>query len=659
MVGRIHPEAERLHFDENPDHRDVVRSFLTAFDVTRAFWKKRGNDRLACFFMKPEPFIAELVGFEREILLSYAPFQELQARAVALHDEVLNVDRARLDPMGSVLVSDDQETKRRLADIVSTEPERPPIIGISRTELAAIRSADDLRGLLFANLYQRDLFAFESALRTDTTFFGREDIVAVLVDRFRSGQNSGLFGLRRIGKTSVLYAVRRRLSSGELAGSAYLDVSSPAVYQSRWWELLQILVRAFADPLDLQRADRSRLRALSVQYSEHDAAAHFKADIFRLAEQYPGSRLLLQLDEVEHITFDISPAAHWANDYLPFWQTLRSVHQDSQGRFGFLTVGVNPHILETDRVGRFDNPLFSTTKPFYLGPFDQPALREMVRNIGKYMGLRVEEGVYTRLLEEYGGHPFLVRQACSHLARRVPVRPGQITAALYEKERSHIAVALEKNVKQILNVLAIWYPDEFEMIRLLARGDRSTFLTYAIESAAFTEHVEGYGLVRDARGEPKIRVGLVREYLSRIEAPRAMPEADSADRDAVLAEISRRRNAIEGAFRRVLRDGMLFAHGKKAADAAYSALNADRRAVLSQVSYEAMWEELYFDELIAILKKQFDHFSKYFAIDQPKMMSWLDQINRCRADAHARTLGNDDLAFLRVCLKRMEEALSL
>ena len=48
--------------------------------------------------MKPEPFIAQLIGLERELLLVYAPFAEFQARTLKLHDDILQSDRTRLDP---------------------------------------------------------------------------------------------------------------------------------------------------------------------------------------------------------------------------------------------------------------------------------------------------------------------------------------------------------------------------------------------------------------------------------------------------------------------------------------------------------------------------------------------------------------------------------
>jgi hypothetical protein len=655
-MGRIHHDAETAHFSRYPEHRDIVRPFLNGFDVTRAFWFSRGNDRIACFYLKPETFIAELVGIEREILLAYAPYPTLQARTLKLHDEVAASDKVRLDPMGSVLVTDDPDTTATVRSFVEADHERPPIVSLSRSKLGTIGSVNELRGVLFEQLFQRDLFALESPLRSDAMFFGRDEVVSQLLDRYRSGQNSGLFGLRRIGKTSVLYALRRRVASGSLGGTVYMDLSNPSTYQSRWFELLQALVRALAEPLALERGARSKIRALTLTYGERDAATHFKADIQRLFGHFAGNRVLVLLDEVEHITFDISPSAHWANDFLPLWQTMRSVHQDTQGQFGFIVVGVNPHILEADRVGAFDNPIFATTKSFYLGPFDQAAVAAMVKRVARYMGLHFDESLYERLMADFGGHPFLVRKACSHLAHFATTRPASITPELYAQERQSMAVALEPNVKQILNVLAIWYPEEYELIRLLALDEEGTFAEFARASATFTEHVEGYGLVTAARDKPRIRVGLVKEFLARVPQAAAVKDAPPTDWESIVTEVSRRRNAIEGALRRVLRDGLRFSLGRKAADGALSALASERRSVLVQYGYQELWEELFFSELSNILDKHWEAFAKFFAIDKAEVLRWLDHINRCRADAHARRLNDDDLAYLRVCFRRLESA---
>lgn len=658
-MGRIHPAAEQAYFDNYSRDRDVVRPLLSCFDVTHALRRRRGNDEVAAFILRPERFMAELLGLEREFLVVYSPFSDFQARTISLHDEIAAENQVRLDPLGSMIIGDADSTYDAVQEYLIRDPERPPIVAISKAQLLTLRDADAIRKVFVQQLFRRDLFAIESPIRSDTLFFGRLAIVSELVDRFRAGQNSGLFGLRRIGKTSVLYALGRRCQSGELGGFAYMDASNPAIYRGRWWQFLQETIRHFALPLSLERGDRSKVRALNITYSENDAAGHFKADVLRLLRYFPKQTLLLAIDEVETVTFDISPAAHWQDDYLPLWQALRSVHQETSGRLCFVLAGVNPHIVEAERVGKFDNPLFSTVRGYYLPPFDGATVRDMVRRLSRYMGIRCEDSFYGLLTEEYGGHPFLVRQACSQLARTLTERPAQLTSAAFQANRANIGRALDRNIRQILNVLAIWYPNEYELIRGLAKGDTKTFREFAELSAEFTEHMEGYGLVVNARTEPKITMVLVREYLYREQMGVELGEPQAEEGEVLLAEISRRRNRIEKALRAVLCDGLRFARGDKAAECALSCLVANRRAIVARFSYEQLWNELYFNELGQILDKHWDAFQNWFAEEKAKILQWLEQINRSRADAHARSLSKDDLAYLRVCFRRLEEKLRL
>ena len=655
-MARIHPGVENAYFDKYPAERDLIRPLLQAFDVTWASRWRRGNAEIAAYFLKPERFISELLGTDREILFVYAPFPTLQARTILLHDAVAAQHSTRLDPMGSILVAPPPDTKRFVQEYLATEPERSPIVALSMDELAALADINALRAALIGQLFQRDLFAIESPLKSDALFFGRASVVAELLDRFRAGQSSGLFGLRRIGKTSVLFALGRRSVEGGLGGFAYVDTSNPGLHKSRWWGVLHQLVQAIAKPFELKRGERSHIRALTIEYDEASAARHFKSDLDELMKRMPEQRLLLALDEIEHLTFDISPASHWADDSLPLWQTLRSVHQDTAGAFCFVVTGVNPHLLETERIGRFENPLFSTIRAYYLRPFDRESVRAMVRRLARYMGLRCDETLYEALAEEYGGHPFLVRQACSHLARQVAERPGELSRALLDGTRSAINRGLEKNVRQILNVLAIWYPDEYDMIRVLAAGDAETFRSYAEASTEFTEHMEGYGLVENPTEEPRITMGLVEQVLKR---KQPVGPSGGKDPEAVLAEITTRRSKIEKKLRSILRDGLRFAKGNKAAAAVLLVLSEDRKAQVARHSYDQVWGYLYFDELRSIVEKHWDAFQNWFAAKKADVLQQMDHINRSRADAHAKELDDDDLAYLRVCFRRMEERLGL
>jgi len=659
-VGSIQSLPERDYFSSHPSERNLVKPFLSCFDVTKSLRFSNAGGEIAVYFLKPEGFIAELVGLERELLMVYAPFSDFQARTVQLHDEILNRYRGRLDPLGSIIVTDAQDTSSRLEEFLLKEPERAPIIPLSSDDARRLTDANSIRALFIEHFFRRDLFALESALRTDTLFFDRGQLITELVDRFRSGQNSGLFGLRRIGKTSVLYAVGRRIEDGKLGGVAYLDVSGHDMYGARWWELLQMLVVSFTEPLNLQRADRSKIRALNITYQESDAAKHFRADIDRMRIHFPGARLLLCLDEIEYLTFDISPASHWRDDFLPLWQTLRSVHQGFRGDLCYIVAGVNPHILEAARIGNFDNPLFATVKSYFVKPFELTTVREMVRRIARWMGLRCDEALYSRLTAEYGGHPFLIRQACSHLAKLVKSRPGRLPIELFERERPHIALALEKNIKQILNVLRIWYPNEFELFKDLARGNEAEFREFARLSSEFTEHMTGYGLVDDPRSDhPTITIELVKNYLAREDSSAISPPMTTRDNEEILAEISRRRNAVEPALRNTLRDGLRFAAGRKAGDLALQSLSPKRRVVLSEHSYEDLWNHLFFSEYGNVIDSNWQAFENFFSEDKRTVLQWLNHINRCRADAHARSLGEEDLAYLWVCFRRLDDSLGI
>ena len=76
--------------------------------------------------------------------------------------------------------------------------------------------------------------------------------------------------------------------------------------------------------------------------------------------------------------------------------------------------------------------------------------------------------------------------------------------------------------------------------------------------------------------------------------------------------------------------------------------------------YAERWDALYFGELSAVVRREWPKLCQQFRPhEKDKVLMWLDHINRYRPDAHARPVGEDDLALLRVAFKRMEESLRL
>lgn len=104
--------------------------------------------------------------------------------------------------------------------------------------------------------------------------------------------------------------------------------------------------------------------------------------------------------------------------------------------------------------------------------------------------------MYSRLADDFGGHPYLIRQACSRLLKPLADRPAHVSLLDYENERPRIYNTLESNVQHVLSILEDFYPDEYETVRRLALGDRAAFRAAVRESESFANHVEGYGLAR-------------------------------------------------------------------------------------------------------------------------------------------------------------------
>ena len=65
--------------------------------------------------------------------------------------------------------------------------------------------------------FENNMLGEERAIEEDTLLFGdRGKIADSIVDRCKEGSHSGIFGLRRSGKSSVLKAVLRRLEFNDI-----------------------------------------------------------------------------------------------------------------------------------------------------------------------------------------------------------------------------------------------------------------------------------------------------------------------------------------------------------------------------------------------------------------------------------------------------------
>jgi hypothetical protein len=473
----IKPDADLVYFSKRSEEQKYARLLQEGFDVN--FGNTYGQ--LSFWLADPHPHIQERFGLHQEVLVIYSQHPTTDARVMtAIENITRHPDfKHRVDKVLFLLIHSGDRT---MADeLVRTDRDRI-IVPIHIDELSdPHRGNFFLRSLLSKYVGAIDLFGMSSPIKSDNYFFGRNDLVQSLVDRaVERRESSGLFGLRKTGKTSVLFAVQRRLADRPVLVE-YFDCQNPGIHAARWWQVLDNLAVRCSETL---KRDFKRDGHVQGNYSQSDAGTRFSSDMKSLLKHGNLKHIMIMIDEVEFITPRISGVlgTHWDQDFIPYWQTIRATHQETGGGVSFIVAGVNPASVERSHFEGIPNPIFQLAMPHYLEPLSVATIREMVRSIGRYAGLSFEEASYTYLRETYGGHPYLIRLACSEVWKAAEKgdtdRRTSILVNDFNKKAKDIRVRLNNPIKDILLSLVWWYPEEYDLLQILATGDEAFILEY-------------------------------------------------------------------------------------------------------------------------------------------------------------------------------------
>jgi hypothetical protein len=502
----IKPEVRDFHLNQYPQEEELLAPFLAAFDVTWARRRRAQNTDVSVYFLKPHDHIRESFGFEQELLLAYSPYPTLEPRSIQAAEQVLNEDpaRGRVERLTYLLVSAMPRARQWVQNYVASNQETRLIAAFSVTDLRANTSNPwYVRNELAQQFFGRDLFDFRLPLEHDLYFFGRDAEVLTYRDAIRRGENRGLFGLRKTGKTSLLYKVERVVTAEDDTKVVYVDCKSPAVRTLRWYELLMYLSRKIEGS--------SAISTAGVSMAE--AAERFNRSVRRHTST---NRLVLVFDEIEYVSPLARLDPHWKQDFVSFWQTIWSCQSRYRGLSAILA-GVNPTVTEESTYDGIQNPLFGIVSPQYLQGFALEDTRRMVRTLGKRMGLSFEAAAVEYLQDRYGGHPLLTRIACSYLnsslVKSGTARPVSVTASGFAVDESVRDSDLAFYCEHVVSELREFYPDEYAMLELLACKQIGDFVELS-RDGSWVKHLRDYGLLRERHGVPSISIPVVERYVA-------------------------------------------------------------------------------------------------------------------------------------------------
>ena len=222
---------------------------------------------------------------------------------------------------------------------------------------------------------------------------------------------------------------------------------------------------------------------------------------------------------------------------MPFWQTLWSAQSEARN-ISFIIAGVNPTVVEIDLFSGVQNPMFGIFSNTYLRGFHVEDLRNMIKIFGRRMGLNFNEESIKYMFERYGGHPLLSRMACSFVhveeAQRNTRRPIEISKEYLREQEKECDNEILYYCRHIVSELKEFYPDEYEMLELLASGNVADFQELSATDE-WIRHLRAYGLLEIPEiGRPIFAIPAVGEFIAR---ERRRRRRQPLFRDIVLKDV--------------------------------------------------------------------------------------------------------------------------
>lgn len=453
--------------------------------------------------------VAEMFDAHLEIQLVYAEYAEVEPRLLELVQRRISTN-ARVDHGLFMIASLDADVERLLRR--------------RRGEFAAIDlhlsnlgpDAPDVRHRMSAVLTAVDHYDMTTPVHDPGGFFGRTAEFQQIVSAIERGQSVGVFGLRKTGKTSLLNYVagrrrdaRRTVVWVDISGLAGADDLRVRLLEGTW----NASVAAGKSKDEMPRL-RTLNRAGELKVAPDLMRLHWLRDLEALSRDVRG-RLEVFIDEIDQLHPDRSHLGADAHEMMVALTQLRGMIQSSESDSGLVLIcaGVDPALFERPLLGSgSDNLLYKLVRLMYLSPLSRDEMAEMVRDLGRRMGVRVRDrAVIDFLFEEYGGHALLTRKACSLATqqRRKGEIPWHMSLESVEAGASQAGEGSPfRQAGEILASFGEWFPDEADLLRDLWSADEEERELGAMifrEDPSYLTHAGPYGLVIENTTAPRIR----------------------------------------------------------------------------------------------------------------------------------------------------------
>jgi len=644
----IHPDVILEHF--NGDEASIVNFFKDVFYVTSGGKEFNISESTYKYFLiKPTEGFVRTFQLSREIVVVFSDYVCFEPRSLDAASYVYKTidSKLRLDRGCHVLVCHDDQVESKLSTLLKDNNVNQIVIPFTYRELLSKEANSRIVEERFRKyLFDTDLFSVSAPIQNDVFFFGRRDYVHDIVSKCKNNVHCGVFGLRRSGKTSLLYAVQSLLLQQSYR-TVFIPCESDLSNLDWRTALCKVVLNVY------QSLDMSTSNIHEQDYRSVDTTILFEKDMHKCLKSL-SLPITIMFDEIEAITFGV-PQGEKSNNlwidgdsFINFWNTIKGFYSKYPKAISILIAGTNPMINEIPTIGDdgFPNPMFrqlsESNQGAYLPAFTIEDTKNMVLTLGGYMGLSFDDYSISKLTSDCGGHPFLMRILCSYINKYIrsnnTLRPLLITKAVFDKaaldfEKSSEAISF---FWMILNILMTNYPKEFNTLKILSLEGDAIIAQIQESNALF--HLIGYGLVDCNQDNYAIKYNIISRFLR----GEYRYERQGLSLEEQKEEIQLRINSAEMNLRKLVKNTLHTKYGMNAAKKIVIVAMEKNKAISDtyvkkalMLSYSQLFDasrnKMYFSLLKCIILENSSVFSNIFEEQEPDVIRRkLEAINTAR-----------------------------
>jgi hypothetical protein len=555
-----------------------IVTFFEGANCNITWMKEFDVGRIWCILIKPySRSLIDGFGLHQEVMVICTGYTNFHARTLKYQTEIINAiqTQGRIQDDLLIILSPDPS----IAEILSKIEEAGQVlIGISPEEISKKISSgqvsEGFRHILQERLYARDFFDKSGPVQ-GSDFFGRHKLIQDISVQLGRGSHVGLYGLRKIGKTSV---IKQLIEKKDIFCASiffiHIDLLSIAPINRNIHYLFYSMIKSLSSmefpgntSYHYSSFNKNRRFDEIRDFDSFERAFDddFKSILATFSNQ--GKRLVIILDEIERL-FPILEDKRGFQGYEHFLEYVRGISQSSLP-LSIFVVGVNPHISEAQYLGKRQNPMFGFLVNRYAPPLTLDEVKDMVKILGRSSGASFAHDAIELIFNFVGGHPYLVRRYCS-LAIKDTARPVHVTKETIESLKENFLRTETSIFAEMVSVVKEFYPDEFQVLHKISEeGD----IKSESVNRRILAHLEGYQLVETENGVIRFKYKLMNEWMqgvtrrvaAEISSPLVMFKDKTKTIDAIDEELVYDKvKALEIGLRKLIRKVLEQRWGAKA-----------------------------------------------------------------------------------------------